>query len=54
MNEEGSEERDSQVDVEMAFWCKIDNVRVVATVLSTLLNKKSDSQIAFVEITKFV
>ena len=53
----GQSAKDSQADqveVEMAFWCKIDNVRVVATVLSTLLNKKSPSQIAFVEVTPFV
>ena len=49
-----SQARDSQVEVDMVFWCKIDNVRVVATVLNTLLNKKSDYQIAYVEITKFV
>lgn len=49
-----SEARDSQVEVDMVFWCKIDNVRVVATVLNTLLNKKSEYQIAYVEITKFV
>lgn len=48
-----SQARDSQVEVDMVFWCKIDNVRVVATVLNTLLNKKSDYQIAYVEITKF-
>lgn len=48
-----SEARDSQVEVDMVFWCKIDNVRVVATVLNTLLNKKSEYQIAYVEITKF-
>jgi len=52
----GGEEEDSQVEVDMAFWCKSDNVRNVATVLSTLLKnkKKDDSQLAYVEITPFV
>lgn len=50
----GGGDGDSQVEVDMAFWCKSDNVRNVATVLSTLLNKKNDSQLAYVEITKFV
>ena len=54
----GTSGSSSQVEVRMAFWCKIDNVRVVTTVLSTIHSKgtkrggENEQQIASVCINK--